>query len=120
LTLVANVIKLFYLLKMLQAKVSLNNLVQSLQVRPEPTRVCSTLAGSVTKEKGVLKLTPGVNVIKLFSSLLTMRPNKLERLYLAITFQSNLTFAGSTKSFPKKEASERSSNWVGSGLALKF
>jgi hypothetical protein len=51
---------------LLQAKGSLNNLVQSLQVRPEPTRMCSTLAGSVTKEKRVLKLTPGANVIKLF------------------------------------------------------
>ncbi len=75
-----------------------------------------------------------------------MRPNKLECLYLAITFQSSLTFAGNTRrlpkkeaserhsngvqssltfagntrSLPKKEASERPSNWVGSGLALKF
>jgi hypothetical protein len=48
------------------------------------------------------------------------RPNKLECLYLAITFQSSLTFVGSTRSLPKKEASERPSNWVGSGLALKF
>ncbi len=35
-----------------------------------------------------------------------MRPNKLECLPLAKTFQSSLTFAGSTKSLPKKEASE--------------
>jgi hypothetical protein len=49
-----------------------------------------------------------------------MRPNKLECLYLAITFQPNLTFAGNNRSLPKKEASERHSNWVGSGLALKF
>jgi hypothetical protein len=55
-----------------------------------------------------------------FPSLLTMRPNKLECLYLAITFQSSLTFAGNTRSVPKKEVSERCSNWVGSGLALKF
>jgi hypothetical protein len=61
-----------------------------------------------------------VNVIKLFSSLLTMRPNKLECLHLAKTFQSSLTFAGSIGSLPKKEATERSSNWVCSGLALKF
>jgi hypothetical protein len=32
-----------------------------------------------------------------------MRPNKLECLYLAITFQSSLTFAGNTKSLAKKE-----------------
>jgi hypothetical protein len=48
------------------------------------------------------------------------RPNKLECLYLAITFQSSLTFAGNNRSYPKKEASERYSNLVGSGLALKF
>jgi len=49
-----------------------------------------------------------------------MRPNKLKCLFLAITFQSSLTFVGNTRSLPKKEASERHSNWVGSGLALKF
>ena len=49
-----------------------------------------------------------------------MRPNKLECLHLAKTFQSSLTFAGNTISLPKKEASERHSNWVGSGLALKL
>ena len=31
-------------------------------------------------------------------------------------YQSSLTFAGSTRSLPKKEASERSSNWF--ALAL--
>ena len=46
--------------------------------------------------------------------------NKLECLHLAKTVQSGLTFAGSTRSLPKKEASESSSNWVCSGLALKF
>ncbi len=51
---------------------------------------------------------------------LTLRPNKLERLYLAITFQFSLTFAGNTRSSPKKDASERCSDWVGSGLALKL
>jgi hypothetical protein len=55
-----------------------------------------------------------------FLSLLMTRPNKLECLYLAITFQSSLTFAVNTRSLPKKEASERRSNLVGSGLALKF
>ncbi len=72
------------------------------------------------KKKGFLTLTPGVNVIKLFPSLLTMSPNKLECLYLAITSQSSLTFAGNTRSLPKKDASEKCSNCVGSGLALKF
>ena len=56
----------------------------------------------------------------LSSSSLTMRPNKLECLYLTITFQSSLTFSGNTRSLPKKEASERCSNRVGFGLALKF
>jgi hypothetical protein len=41
-------------------------------------------------------------------------------LYLAIPFQSSLTFAGNTRSLLKKEASERSSKWVCIGLALKF
>jgi len=44
--------------------------------------------------------------------MLTMKPNKLECLYLEITFQSSLTFAGNTRSLPKKEPSEKSSNWV--------
>jgi hypothetical protein len=44
----------------------------------------------------------GDNVGKLFSSSLTTRPNKLECLYLAITFQSSLTFAGSIRSLSKK------------------
>jgi hypothetical protein len=39
---------------------------------------------------------------------------------LAITFQSSQTFAGNTRSLPKKESSESSSKWVCSGLALKF
>jgi hypothetical protein len=55
-----------------------------------------------------------------FPLSLTMRPLKLVCLYLAITFQSSLTFAGNTRSLPKKEASVRHYNWVGSGLALKF
>jgi len=47
-------------------------------------------------------------------------PNKLECLHLAKTFQSSLTFASNTRSLPKKEASERHSNRVGSGFALKL
>jgi hypothetical protein len=54
-----------------------------------------------------------------FSSLQKTRPNKLECLYLAITFQSSLTFAGNTRSLPKKEASERSSDWVCSGKCFQ-
>jgi hypothetical protein len=54
-----------------------------------------------------------VSMLYAFLSLLLMTwPNKLECLYLAINFQSRLTFAGKTRSVPKKEASERSSNWV--------
>ncbi len=48
------------------------------------------------------------------------RPNKLECLHLAKTFQSSLTFAGNTGSLPKKEASEKHSNQAGSGFALKL
>jgi hypothetical protein len=49
-----------------------------------------------------------------------MRPNKLEGLYLAITYQSSVAFAGNTESLSKKETFESTSNWVCSGLALKF
>jgi hypothetical protein len=31
------------------------------------------------------------------------RPNKLERLHLAKTFQSSLTFAGSTGAYPRRK-----------------
>ncbi len=55
-----------------------------------------------------------------FPLSLMMRPDKLECLFLAITFQSSLSFVGNTRSLPKKEASERHSNWAGSGLALRF
>ncbi len=59
-----------------------------------------------------------MSILQLFlPSLLILKPNKLDCLYLAITFQSSLIFAGS---LPKEERSERCSNWVGSGLALKF
>ncbi len=77
-------------------------------------------SSTVMKEKSFITLTPGVNVIELIPSLLMMRPNKLECLYLAITLQSSLTFAFNTRSLPKKEASGRCSNWVCSGLAHKF
>ena len=55
-----------------------------------------------------------------FLALLKTRPNKLECLYLAITFHSGLTFPSNTRCLPKKEAFERSSNWVCSGLAFKI
>ncbi len=35
--------------------------------------------------------------------MLTTRPNKLECLYLAITFRSNLTLAGNTRSKPRRK-----------------
>ncbi len=38
-----------------------------------------------------------------FSSSVMIRPNKLECLHLAKTFQSSLTFAGSTRNLPKKQ-----------------
>ncbi len=65
-------------------------------------------------------MTSGVNVIKLVSFIADDEAIKLECLYLAITFQSSRTFACNTRSLPKKEGSERHSNWVDSGLALKF
>ncbi len=45
------------------------------------------------------KIMDLVSMLKnFFSSLLMTRPNKLECLYLAITFQSNLMFAGESRS----------------------
>ena len=51
-----------------------------------------------------------------FPSLQMMRPNKLECLYLAITFQSSLTYAGNTRSLSKKEALKDAP--IGFALAL--
>jgi hypothetical protein len=72
-------------------------------------------------EKSFITSTPGVNVIKTFF-LHCRRQSQISLLclYLAITFQSSLTFAGNTRSLAKKEAPERSSGWVCSGLVLKF
>ncbi len=42
----------------------------------------------------------GVSVTKKISSLQKTRPNKLECLYLPITFMSSLTFAGNTRRLP--------------------
>jgi hypothetical protein len=61
----------------------------------------------------------GEDITELPSLSLTSGLDKLECLYLTITFESSLTFAGNL-SLPKKETSERCSNWVGSGLALRF
>jgi len=74
----------------------------------------------VKKKTSFITLTPGVIVIKLFSFVADNNPTKLKCSGLAITFQSSLTFAGNTRSLPKKEAFERCSDWVGYGLALKF
>jgi hypothetical protein len=75
-------------------------------------------SNSTGLETAVATLVPMLQ--HFFSALLMTRLNKLECFHLAKTFQSSLTFVGNTRSLPKKEASERHSNWVGSGLALKF
>ncbi len=49
-----------------------------------------------------------------------VQPNVKMGFEVTATAQSSLTFAGNTRSLPKKEASERRSNWVCSCLALKF
>ncbi len=63
---------------------------------------------------------PGGNVKKLFLSVADDEAKEARAFVMAITFQFSLTLAGNTRSLPKKEASERSSNRIGSGLALKF
>ncbi len=77
---------------------------------PVPNTLAYLVSLSATKGKSFITLTPGVEVIKLFSSSLMKRPNKLEYLYPTITFQSILKFAGNTKSLAKKEASKRCSS----------
>ena len=73
------------------------------------------------KEKKFCNIDTCHQCYKTFFCLLLMtRPNKLECLHLAITFHTSLSFAGNTRSLPKKEASEKSYNWVCSGLSLKF
>ncbi len=63
-----------------------------------------------------VKFSPGYNGIKLFFFVADDEA-KLARVFApAKTFQSSLTFPGSTRSLPKKEASEKSSN--GFALAL--
>jgi hypothetical protein len=54
--------------------------------------------------KSYLEMKPTINPgVKPFSSLLMTRQNNLECLYLAITFQSSLTFAGNTGAFPRRK-----------------
>ncbi len=81
---------------------------------PKTNTLAYWASSSVTKKKSFLTLTPGCR--RCYKNLLFFVAeaplNKLECLYLAITFQSSLPFAGSTRSLPKKEACERCSNYV--------
>jgi hypothetical protein len=118
----------------LKKEILLNNLSHRFQVITEPIRssLNSDLMPRLLNSKIMSLFSSGNFLIKTpaltwsqcyktcFSSLLPTRPNKLECLHLAKIFQSSLTFAGSTRSLPKKATSERSTNWVYSGLALKF
>ncbi len=70
----------------------------------------------MTKKKSLTLSTQGANVAKLFPSLLTMRPNKLECLSLASL--SSLA-AGKTRSLPKSGEPERCLTRVGSCLTRK-
>jgi hypothetical protein len=63
---------------------------------------------------------PGVNIIKLFSFIADDKAEEARAFAPGNKFQSSLTFAGNTRSLPKKEASGWCSYWVGSSLALKF
>jgi len=65
-------------------------------------------------------LTPGGSVIKHFSFVTVDEAKEARVFVLAITFQSSLIIAGNTRSLAMKEASERCSNLVDSGLAHKF
>jgi hypothetical protein len=57
-------------------------------------------SASATKEKSFMTLTPRVNVLKLFSSSLMMRPNKLKGLPLEILSSQVLEFEGKVRANP--------------------
>jgi hypothetical protein len=54
----------------------------------------------VTKEYSFIKLTPGVNVIKLFYSSLMTMPNKLEHLSVETLSSKVLEFEGKARANP--------------------
>jgi hypothetical protein len=54
----------------------------------------------VIEEKSFVRLTPGVNVIKLFTSSLMMRPNKLEHLSVETLSSQALEFEGKARANP--------------------
>jgi hypothetical protein len=58
---------------------------------------CRSING---KEKSFITLTPGVSVIKLFPSSLTMRPNKLECLSLETLSSQVLEFKSKSRANP--------------------
>ncbi len=68
--------------------------------------------------KSFITLAPGCSVINLYSSSLITRTNKLEHLSFVPCnpFYPGLLFVGNTRSLPKKDAPERGSTQVGSGL----
>jgi hypothetical protein len=57
-------------------------------------------SSSVTKEKGFITLTPGVNNLKLFNSSLTTRPNKLNGLPLETLSSQVSEFEGKARANP--------------------
>ncbi len=63
-----------------------------------------------------LRLSPGVNVIKLFFFVANDKPNKLECLHLAKTFQSSLTLLVTPGAYPRRKHPRGTS--IGLALAL--
>ena len=60
----------------------------------------SLLGLFVSDEKSFIKLTPGVNVIKLFSFVTDDKPNKLEVSSMETLFSQVLEFDGKARANP--------------------
>jgi len=64
------------------------------------TNALAYYASAKDKEKSLMKLPPGVNVITFFSPLLIMRPNKLEGLPFETLSSQILEFEGKARANP--------------------
>jgi hypothetical protein len=85
------------------------------------TRTTVSDINGIRKETGgiihsIQSSHPDVNVIKPFSSSLSMRQNKVQCLQPAITFQFSITFDGNNRSLPIRKHLKGVP--IGSALAL--
>jgi len=71
------------------------------------------------RKKKNMRLTPAVIIMKLFSSSLMTRSNKLQHFVPGKSFQSSLMFVGKARSLPQSGAPERHFTQIGSDLTCK-